>query len=168
MKHYRYLKYVAVHKLHVLRASIRLGIPLRGLIHDLSKFRPDEWGPYAEWFYGEYPQGRNEIKRGLPPQNTTIKWWTSTMKHYHRNPHHWQHWLLFREDGLKAMPIPIPVLKEMLADWYGVAVALGAVDGWKSAYDWWQLHQSDMFMYPDSKQWIEANLKHLAFSGTGK
>ena len=52
MRHLNYLKYVLRHKWFVLLASIRIGAPLWGaIIHDLSKFRPSEWIPYARCFY---------------------------------------------------------------------------------------------------------------------
>lgn len=168
MKHWKYFKYVFWHKYHALKAAIRLGIPLRGLLHDLSKFRPDEWGPYAEYFYGYYPQSSTEIYNGVPHQNVTIKFWDANRRHFNRNDHHWQHWLFFQESGLKAMPIPIPVLKEMLADWYSFALCKGSVDGWMASWEYWEIHKDNIMMYPASKQWIEANLKYLAFSGAGK
>jgi hypothetical protein len=161
-KHIAYFRYVVAHKYHVLRASLRLGIPLRGLLHDLSKFRPDEWGPYSEYYYGEYPQSHDEIQRGLPPQNVVIRYWDANRRHFNRNSHHWQHWILFQEDAVKAMPIPLPVLKEMLADWYSFAVCHGAVDGWKASLKHWQAHQDNILMYPDSKKWIDDNLRYLA------
>ncbi len=69
-KHVRYLKYVLKHKLYVLRAAISLGIVWRGLLHDLSKFRPDEWRPYANWYFGQTPQ--SDLSRGLPSQDVTL------------------------------------------------------------------------------------------------
>lgn len=62
--HLRYLKYVVLHKLYVLRAGLAIrkhvGIEVnmlawlwRLLVHDLSKFGRAEWGPYVAMFYGE-------------------------------------------------------------------------------------------------------------------
>lgn len=101
MKHFRYLSYVVRHKWFVFVAGLKLRVPLWQLIiHDHSKFRPDEWFPYAQYFYG---------KRG-PKRGTVYTPWDMTydghyedeedrfnvawLKHIHRSPHHWQHWLL--------------------------------------------------------------------------
>ena len=58
----RYLSYVLRHKLYVLRAARKLGIPWRGLVHDVSKFRPSEFIPYARYFYN--PDGSNRTRCG--------------------------------------------------------------------------------------------------------
>jgi len=39
----RFHVYMFTHKLRVFVYCCRLGIPLTGLVHDLSKFFPDEW-----------------------------------------------------------------------------------------------------------------------------
>ena len=48
-----YLGYVLRHKGYVFRAACRLGIPWRGLVHDLSKFRPSEFLPYDRHLYAQ-------------------------------------------------------------------------------------------------------------------
>ncbi len=53
-KHFKYLKYVLKHKWHVFIKACDLGIPWRGIVHDLGKFRLSEWNPYVDYFYGEY------------------------------------------------------------------------------------------------------------------
>ena len=57
----KYLKYLIEHKTRVLVECSRFRKPIaiyasllwRALIHDLSKFRPDEFVPYARWFFDE-------------------------------------------------------------------------------------------------------------------
>ena len=51
MKHLKYLCYVLRHKWYVFIECCKLGIPVRGLVHDLSKFRPSEWFPYANFIH---------------------------------------------------------------------------------------------------------------------
>ena len=52
-KHWAYAKYVIRHKWFVFLEACKLGIVWLGLTHDLSKFRLDEWIPYANYFYGK-------------------------------------------------------------------------------------------------------------------
>lgn len=66
--HLRYLRYVLLHKLYVLRAGIIINgysIPWlwRLLMHDRSKFSRAEWTPYVCMFYGPPPevQARREV-----------------------------------------------------------------------------------------------------------
>src|SRR5262245_57424319 len=57
MRHLRYGCYLARHKWFVLVEAWRLGVVWRGLTHDLSKLRPDEWVAYADQSYGgPYPE----------------------------------------------------------------------------------------------------------------
>ena len=63
MKHFHYLSYVLRHKFFVFVECCKLGIPWLGFIHDWSKFRPSEWFPYVEHFYGKgkgIKEGRDE------------------------------------------------------------------------------------------------------------
>lgn len=78
-KYFSYLRTVLRHKWFVLLEAYKLGILWRGLMHDLSKLRPDELIPYTKYFsyeYGTQPEG---IKRVFD-----IAW----LKHQHRNKHH--------------------------------------------------------------------------------
>ena len=83
-KHFKYLSYVLRHKWYVLIECCRLGIPWRGLVHDISKFLPSEWYPYVEKFYGKNPSSTS----------VKCKFDKAWLRHQHCNPHHWQYWLL--------------------------------------------------------------------------
>lgn len=107
-----YLKSLVTHIKNVRKAGSWLGVSLYQLEeHDKSKFSDNEFGPYAEKFYGQ------------PDEFSFSKAW---LHHLHNNPHHWQHWLLPMpsdkeivgvEDG--ALPIPEHYALEMVADWLG-------------------------------------------------
>lgn len=99
--HLFYLSYVLRHKWWVLVAGIRLGPPsgwpmlrhlrwwLQLLVHDLSKFRPSEWAPYVDYFYGPPVEGCPKCKEERQAA-FDVAW----LHHQHRNLHHWQRWLL--------------------------------------------------------------------------
>lgn len=55
--------------------------------HDTSKNEPDEYEAYDRYFYGNNKsyQVVQEYRRA----------W---LLHIHRNPHHWQHWVLINDD----------------------------------------------------------------------
>ena len=54
-KYWKYLLYVLEHKKNVFKTCWKRGLYLHALTHDLSKFMPDEFIPYARYFYGNYP-----------------------------------------------------------------------------------------------------------------
>ncbi len=58
--HWLYLQYLLCHKWWVFWYCCLYGIPWRGIVHDLSKFRPDEWFPYVNAFYGPKPAKRTD------------------------------------------------------------------------------------------------------------
>jgi hypothetical protein len=118
MSYLKYFWYVVRHKFWVIVAGRKLGVSLwRCFTHDLSKFRPSEFFPYADYFYGGPYKPRSEM--GI--REFDAAW----LKHQHRNPHHWQHWLLREDDG-PAKPIDMPrkYAKEMVADWMGAGRAI--------------------------------------------
>lgn len=123
--HLQYLSYVVRHKWFVFRAGLKTKAPLwRLVIHDWSKFSPAEWGPYVRTFYAKHKARPGEFDRA----------W---LHHQHRNPHHWQHFLLREDDGdLKALPMPESLAREMVADWMGAGRAITGrweVRAWYSA-----------------------------------
>ena len=142
----RCLKYIICHKWFVFIACCRLGIPWRGIVHDLSKFRPAEFFPYARYFYNSLPITKR-IKVDFD------KAW---LLHIHRNPHHWQFWLLQEDDGpLKKLPIPIKYLKEMLADWNGAGRAQSGKD---NTTNWYMKNKHKIKLNNVSRLWIERGL----------
>jgi hypothetical protein len=58
----KYLWSMMRHKWFVFIEACKLGIPWLGLIHDLSKFAPSEFIPYARYFYGNHP-APDELQR---------------------------------------------------------------------------------------------------------
>jgi hypothetical protein len=97
----KYLSYVIRHKWYVFVECCKLGIPLRGLLHDLSKLHPGEWFPYVEAFYGKFGYSWNGVgcinEKSLH-DHAMLSFDKAWLHHQHNNPHHWQYWLL-REDS---------------------------------------------------------------------
>ena len=143
-KPWRKLFPLLTHKWHVFIECCRLGIPWRGFTHDLSKFLPDEWGPYDEWFYGE---GRN-----------VGQFHKAYLKHLHRNKHHWQYWVLRTEIGSMAVDMPLRYRKEMLADWIGAA---SAYPGKVTAVEWYKKERTNLILHSSTRLWIEKMLNLL-------
>jgi len=89
-------------------------------IHDLSKFRPSEWLPYATYFYGPTTTRTVEHK-----QQQKARFDRAWLLHIHRNPHHWQHWILREDSGKTVVLLPEAwVVDEMVADWIGAGTKI--------------------------------------------
>lgn len=147
-KYFKYLKYVIRHKWFVLLECFRVGIPWRGIIHDLSKFLPSEFFPYANHFYGEASHHKDgshaprEIKTGRdetgyykPTDTGDLKFDFAWLLHQKRNRHHWQWWILPEDQGgMKVLAMPEKVILEMLCDWRGAGRAQHNKTGVKEWY----------------------------------
>lgn len=160
-KHWRYLLYIVRHKWFVFVAGLRVKAPLwRLVIHDWSKFTPGEWFPYVEYFYGEKPRLQKE-------EWDDYRYWTQAHKYYaafdrawlhhqHANPHHWQHWVLRNDDGIvKTLPMPAPLVREMVADWMGAG---RAITGKWEALDWYLKNCHKMLLHDESRAYAETLL----------
>lgn len=139
--HAKYASYVARHKWFVFRAGLKTKAPLwRLLIHDWSKLTPAEWGPYVHTFYTDH--GSQEA--------FDAAW----LHHQHRNPHHWQHWLLREDDGpTKALPMPEGLVREMVADWMGAG---RAITGRWEVEKWWSANRDKIVLHHDTLALVES------------
>lgn len=94
-----YLKYlwaVLRHKWYVMLECFKLGLIWRGIIHDWTKFLPDEFIPYARFFYGQVGQPKSVPPDSIDPiEAAFILAWN---KHQKRHDHHWQFWLLTEDN----------------------------------------------------------------------
>lgn len=93
----------------------KMGIPLRGLLHDLSKYSPKEFSIF-KFYNGK--QSPHEIARkelGYSP---------SWLYHKSRNKHHWEYWLDNNRDS-NFIPIKVPYkyVIEMFCDFVGAGKA---------------------------------------------
>jgi hypothetical protein len=154
-KHLRYASYLLRHKWHVFIASCRLGIPWRGLTHDLSKFRPDEWVPYADYFYGgPYPESGAEAQaqhtktKGAVQRDFDRAW----LLHQKRNDHHWQWYVLHEDSGAtKVLLMPEHARRELLADWRGAGIAITGKD---NTAEWFKKNRQHMILHPQTVMWL--------------
>jgi len=158
-RHLSYLSYVVRHKWYVFVAACKLGIPWRGLVHDLSKFRPDEWFPYARFFYeedGSRKQRRNSTGYYKPTDTGDTAFDFAWLLHQKRNQHHWQWWVLPEDEGgVKVMPMSSEAAREMVADWRGAGRAQGKPD----TLAWYQANKDKMQLHPVTREYVEFLLR---------
>lgn len=157
MRHLKYLKYVLLHKWYVFTACLWLGVPIRGIFHDLSKFQPVEWFAYANFFYGGWRLDNYNGESKAPPELKhayDIAW----NHHMKANDHHWQYWVMVFDSGeTKALQMPDAAMREMLADWIGAGRAQGKPETW----DWYEANKDKMLLHPVTRFWIEKKLAEL-------
>lgn len=106
--------------------------------HDTSKREDDEYLPYDKYYYGN-----NKSSEVVDAYN--IAW----LKHLHRNPHHWQHWVLINDDdGMKALDMPMQYIIEMICDWWSFSFDKGNL---YEIFDWYNdPERQAKFMFSDT------------------
>lgn len=98
------------HRHKVIANCFRAGIPIRGLLHDLSKYSPTEFIPGAKYF-----QGNRSPNEGERESYGYSKAW---MHHKGRNRHHFEYWTDYDKitKRMKGVKMPRKYLIEMFCD----------------------------------------------------
>jgi hypothetical protein len=186
-KHWRYFKYVLRHKWYVFLAGRQRGVGLwQLLVHDLSKFRPDEWQPYAEWFYGyeggpwfkvlqatKHPGGlipTTKASTGQAHPESELGWelrqkaqareeafQKAFLLHLHRNPHHHQYWTLPGYGDKPARAFIIP--DKYTREMLADWDGAGrAITGKADTKGWYEKNHKSMTLHPNTQFYVEATL----------
>lgn len=115
--------------------------------HDDSKYSSDEYTAYDEYFYGNRTQNVKD--------EFDLAW----LHHQHVNPHHWQHWLLYQDDGdVKALEMPKQYVIEMIADWWAFSWAKNNLH---EIFDWYDKNKEKMKLHKNTKKLVEDILKQI-------
>lgn len=152
MIYLNYLWYVIRHKWWVLVASFKVGSSIwLAIVHDLSKFRPSEFFPYARYLFD---------KRKVKPPHFMTDFEVAWNHHQKRNKHHWQYWVLERNStNVKTIEMPKRFAKEMVADWMGAG---RAITGKWDIKEWYEKQNEYMTLHPETRKYVESLIEKLA------
>lgn len=144
----RYLGNLLLHKWFVFLECCKAGIPIRGLLHDLSKFLPSEFGPYARHF------GRSEVQRAETTAEEEARiqaeFKLAWNAHQNRNKHHWENWVLIGEDEDELLEMNTWAFVELVCDWRGYGRQHG-----KSAEEYYALVRNDLKLAPLTRELLD-------------
>ena len=120
--------------------------------HDTSKYDAEEYDAYDKYFYG----GNRSYK---VVQDFNYAW----LHHIHKNPHHWQYWVLLEDDPesgtpYKVLEIPLPYIFEMIADWWSFS--------WRNEklyeiFNWYKEHREKQIMHPGTRELVDDILQKM-------
>lgn len=130
---------ITKHKWEVFKLAWKIGIPWRGLLHDLSKYSPTEFWESVRYYNGTH----SPITEAKKDKGYSEAW----LHHKGRNKHHIEYWLDEAAPNLTPLP-PFPYVAEMLCD----KVAAGIVyegDKWTKEYE--------LFYYTNERSKIKIN-----------
>ena len=103
----KHISLVTRHKWYVFIYCTKLGMPIRGLKHDLSKFSPAEFCESVKYYNGK----RSPIQICKEKEGYSKAW----LHHKGRNKHHTEYWV-DKTAPEKAPIIPYKYVVEMICD----------------------------------------------------
>ncbi len=99
---------ITKHRWVVFKLCTKIGMPIRGLLHDLSKYSP------TEFFEGvKYYNGKRSPISVCKEKNEYSKAW---LHHKGRNKHHSEYWVDFTSLPVRIPVIPYKYTAEMICD----------------------------------------------------
>lgn len=109
MNFFRHLWLITRHRFQVFINCTRCGIPIKGFIHDLSKYSFAEF-----WCSVKYYQGNKSPIVGEREQNDDY----SMIYNHHvgHNKHHWEHWINFYREHMLIKALPYKICIEYCCD----------------------------------------------------
>lgn len=111
---WKHFKLINKHRWLVFKLSIKVGIPFRGLLHDLSKYSITEFWESAKYYQGN----RSPIVFARKDKRYSKAW----LHHKGRNKHHEEYWYDWYAE-IKAPIIPFKYTAEMVCDQLAAGMA---------------------------------------------
>lgn len=118
--------------------------------HDASKSEPDEYFAYDRYFYGNN-------RSSYVVDDFNHAW----LRHIHRNPHHWQHWVLINDnpdEGEIILDMPYNYILEMVCDWWAFSWRSGNLT---EIFNWYDQHKDYMKLSKNTRGTVDILLKRI-------
>lgn len=160
MKAWQHFRTITHHRHLVMRGCFRVGLYRQGLMHDLSKYSPTEFGIGAHYWQGtRSPNAAEREQKGY-----SEAW----MHHKGRNRHHWEYWTDMSRDTHRYEPVAIPrkYLAEMVMDRIAACKTYqGSAYTDASALTYLIGSRESAFMHPQTRRELEFLLTMLRDRG---
>lgn len=107
---YHHLQTVNRHRALVRKHCFKAGIPVQGLLHDLSKYHPTEFWSGVKYYSGSHSPNVEE--------RNDYGYSKAWLHHKGRNKHHFEYWFDNSTTAFEMVPVEMPLkyIKEMFCD----------------------------------------------------
>lgn len=151
---------ITKHRNKVAVHCFRAGIPLRGLLHDLSKYSPVEFFAGAKYYQGT--RSPNEMER------ETYGFSKAWLHHKGRNRHHFEYWTDY--DCVTKQLTPIKMPKVFVLEMFCDRVAASKIYNGKNytnshPLNYFLAAKKVRFIHPETSDQIEYLLRMLEEKG---
>ena len=163
-KIWSHFKTITEHKLLVMKYCFKVGLYKQGLLHDLSKYSPEEFRTGVYYYQGN--RSPNAAEREV---HGFSKAW---LHHKGRNKHHFEYWIDFsikKDDGLVGHKMPLNYVIEMVMDRIAASRIYKGNDYTdRSALEYYQREKNFIVINPETRKLLERLLSMLAEKGERK
>lgn len=144
----------------VIRHCFKAGIPVRGLLHDLSKYTPAEFIPGAKYYTGVKSPNEGERER--------FGYSRAWLHHKGRNRHHFEYWNDYNKIERRVMPVKMPL--KFAAEMFCDRVAASKIYQGENYTDSHPLEyyagaKTHRFIHPETAAFLEKLLVMLSEKG---
>jgi len=154
--YWTYFKYIMEHKKNVGIECLKMGLFIHAITHDLSKFRPSEFIPYAKFFY--LKDRTNKYKQSDEDGPNFQKGWNH---HQKRNRHHWNYWVsVTRKNEVTPVEMPLKYVRQMMADWNGMSRKFGG-----TTEEYFNKNKDSMILHPTTVERITMQIQRTQKAG---
>ncbi len=160
---YGHFTTITRHRHMVIKHCLMAGIPLQGLLHDLSKYTPEEFIAGVKNYQGT--RSPNEKER--EDKGYSVAW----LHHKGRNKHHFEYWTDYNIQTKKVGPVPMPrkYIVEMFCDRVAASkIYNGDKYTDRDSLDYYMRSKAKREIEPGTAREIEMLLNMLATKGEKK
>ena len=148
---WNHFKTITEHKWAVMQGCFKVGLYKQGLLHDLSKYTPEEFRTGVMYFQGDRSPNAAEKE--------SVGYSRAWLHHKGRNKHHYEYWIDLpadRSQGLQGMKMPVNYVVEMFMDRLAASkiYAKGSYTD-SHALNYYKRTWKYMTIHPDSRKLLE-------------
>lgn len=151
----KHFKLITHHKWVVFKLCCKVGEPWRGLLHDMSKYSPTEFGESMKYYVGTH----SPITEAKKERGYSEAW----LHHKGRNKHHLEYWV--DDYAPKKTPImPYSYAAEMICDKLAAGIVYEGKN-WTKEFElsYWKTREKEKVkMNPKIRDFITAVMTQVA------
>ena len=158
---YHHFITITTHKLTVMDLCFRIGLIRQGILHDLSKYSPEEFATGIRYYQGvRSPNAAEKREKGY-----SGAW----LHHKGRNKHHYEYWIDVdpeQDFTFQGVKMPLNYVLEMVCDRIAASKVYNG-DGYTDATPWeyYQARAEAPRIHPETRALLEKLLQMLKDEG---
>lgn len=157
IRFFGHLNNILTHKYWVFVCCCKIGMPIRGILHDMSKFHPIEFWEGVHYYHDRHSSPINYAKKD---KGYSKAWF----HHRNHNKHHYEHWMDNFDQGGENILMPCKYAQEMLCDYIGAGIAYnGKTNIYQNELIWWNNRlKNPIAMHPALQAFVTNCLTYMA------